>query len=150
MHLLFHATILIKLVMIRGALWTTWELHSLCCHTTNQAWNRIAEGVLLLTTQRLLVWFPLNFLHRDILYDVSISRRRNCCTALRLVCTYLVYVTNVAKMSFELSTHCGLATQYGDIDLVSNGLLPDGTKPWFEAILTFHWYDFHTSTWEQF
>ena len=40
-------------------------------------------------------------------------------------------------------THCGLATLYGDIDLqvnigLGNGLLPDGTKPFTEQVLTYH------------
>ena len=39
-------------------------------------------------------------------------------------------------------THCGLVTPYGDINLgphwLSNGLLPDGSKPLPEPILTFH------------
>ena len=39
-------------------------------------------------------------------------------------------------------THCGLVTPYGDRDLVNigsgNGLLPDGTKPLPEPMLTYH------------
>ena len=42
---------------------------------------------------------------------------------------------------FDL-THCGLVTTYGDIDLVNigsgNGLMPDGTKPLPEQMLTYH------------
>ena len=39
-------------------------------------------------------------------------------------------------------THCGLVMPYDDIDLVNigsgNGLLPDGTKPLPEPVLTYH------------
>ena len=39
-------------------------------------------------------------------------------------------------------THCGLVLPFGDSDLVNidsgNGLVPSGTKPWPEPVLTYH------------
>ena len=46
------------------------------------------------------------------------------------------------KFSMWRLTHCCLVTPYGDIDLVKfgsvSGLLPDGTKPVPEPMLTYH------------
>ena len=46
------------------------------------------------------------------------------------------------SMEYHVLTYCGLVTLYGDIDLVnigsSNGLLPDGTKPLPEPMMTRH------------
>ena len=41
-------------------------------------------------------------------------------------------------------THCGLVTPYGDMEIwvnigSGNGLLPDGTKPLPEPMLTYQW-----------
>ena len=43
-------------------------------------------------------------------------------------------------MDPNLLTHCGLVTPDGDIDVVNIGscLLPDGTKPLHETMLTSH------------
>ena len=51
-------------------------------------------------------------------------------------------------------THCGLVMPYGDIDLVNigldNGLLPDGTKPLLEPLLTYHQCGSVMFIWGQF
>ena len=50
--------------------------------------------------------------------------------------------SNIYAFSRDQSTHCGLLMPYGDMDLGNigsgNGLLPDGTKPLSEQMLTYH------------
>ena len=51
-------------------------------------------------------------------------------------------------------THCGLVMPYGDRDRGNigsgNGLLPDGTKPLPEPMLTYHQWSFVVFTLQQF
>ena len=51
-------------------------------------------------------------------------------------------------------THCGLVAPYADIDMgqpgSGNGLLPDGTKPLPEPMLTYHKWGPVKITWGQF
>ena len=68
----------------------------------------------------------------------------HCCNYIftnSTVITQIFFVTCDKAMKL---THWGLVTPYGDIDLVNigsgNGLLPDGTKPLPESMLTYHKY----------
>ena len=67
---------------------------------------------------------------------------RNMCSEITLI-KLLPHHPGTYKL-----THCCLVTPYGDIDLgqhchgSSNGLLPDGTKPLPETMLTYHWWSF--------
>ena len=65
---------------------------------------------------------------------------------------WLLYVKEIFS-SFRF-TQCGLVMPYHCINRVNiasgNGLLPDGTKPLPEPILTYHQSCFLAFTWEQF
>ena len=80
------------------------------------------------------MWYQGLLFFNHSLYDIEARRR-----------TY--------THSFPL-THCGLMTSYGGIDWVNigsgNGLLPDGTKPLPEPMLTYHPQDPLTFIWCQF
>ena len=60
---------------------------------------------------------------------------------------------HMASLGLNELTHCGLVTSYDDTDLISiglgNGLLPVGTKPLSEPVLTYQSFS-GTFTWEQF
>ena len=63
-------------------------------------------------------------------------------------CSWLISANSISLMSVVFLidrgylTHCGLVTPYGDIIWVNigsgNGLLPEGTKPLPEPMLTYH------------
>ena len=54
------------------------------------------------------------------------------------------FSTKFSQNTPHSSTHCGLVSPYGDTDIGSGtGLLPDGTKPLPEPMLTYH----HTVQW---
>ena len=59
-------------------------------------------------------------------------------------CTAFVIALLCTIYHRTMLTHCGLVTPNGDIDSeinigLCNGLVPDGTKPLHEPMLTYHW-----------
>ena len=75
---------------------------------------------------------------KEIIYyfEICLHMKMTCCWSLRS------------------STHCSLVTPYGDIIWIntgsSNGLVPDGTKPLPEPMLTYQQWGSVVSSWQQF
>ena len=79
-----------------------------------------------------MMFYPKN--KYSYVYGVFVSIR-----VYMLWCLFDDFIRDSTLKLNEL-THCGLLTPYGDRDLgqnwLSNGLLPDGTKPLPEPMLT--------------